>query len=189
MALSEDSRLAKKAQKGDRSAFEALLVKYERPIFSFVWHFFQDRSTCEDVTQDTFMRAWRFIASFRTEDKFSTWLFSIAKNLCMDELRRRRKAGIVDLGEVDMDDIVNEKEGDDPFREAVRVQEGEILRSILVRLPEKQRTCLILFYFNELSYEDISKVMKISLANTKILLFRGKRAMMALYEKEAGNPL
>jgi RNA polymerase sigma-70 factor (ECF subfamily) len=188
MAFDEDSRLARKVQKGDRQAFETLLAKYERPIFSFTYHFFQDRALCEDLTQETFLRVYRFIGSFRPKEKLSTWIFTIAKNLCIDELRRRQKGATVDIDAVDPDLLVAESEtGDNPLLASSMAQQGEILRRALAKLPEKYRTCMILFYFNELSYEEISGVMRISMSNTKILLFRGKKMLMDLYRAETGG--
>lgn len=188
MVSDDDSRLARKVQKGDRQAFEVLLAKYERPIFSFVYHFFHDIALCEDLTQETFLRAYRFIDSFRPREKFSTWLFSIAKNLCIDELRRLRKGTSVDIDAVDPELLVSEEGAAlNPFLAAVMAQEGEMLRRVMAKLPEKYRTTIILFYFNEMSYEDISHVMNISLSNTKILLFRGKKMLLDLYRKESGE--
>lgn len=188
MGFDEDSKLARKVQRGDRQAFEVLLARYERPIFSFIFHFFQDRALCQDLTQETFLRAYRFIGSFRLQEKLSTWLFSIAKNLCIDELRRLRKGTTVDIESVDPEAFVSDgSAGDNPLTATIAAQEGEILKRIIARLPEKYRTCIILFYFNEMSYEEISRVMKISLSNTKILLFRGKKMMLDLYREESGG--
>ena len=188
MVFEEDSRLARKILNGDRQAFEALLDRFERPIYSFIYHFFRERALCEDLTQETFLRAYRFIGSFRPEEKLSTWLYSIAKNLCIDEFRRRKKAPTVDIEEVDSDILgANGPEGGDPEIAAIDAEQGEILRDLILRLPEKYRTCIILFYFNDLSYEEISEIMKISLNNTKIILFRGKRMLLDLLRRETSG--
>ncbi len=185
MAFDDDSRLARKARRGDRRAFEELLVRHERPIYSFICNFFRNPALAEDLTQETFLRAFRFLKSFRPEEKFSTWLFSIAKNLCIDELRRQSKGATVDIDAIDPNLLAPEGNTDgNPLRDSIRAEEGEILRRILARLPEKYRTSLILFYFNELSYEEISEVMKVSLSNTKILLFRGKKMLLELFRAE-----
>ncbi len=186
MAHDDDSSLARKVQRGDRQAFEVLLSRYERQIFSFIYRFFQDSALCEDLTQETFLRAYRFIGSFRTKEKLSTWLFSIAKNLCIDELRRLQKGSTVDIDAVDPEALIaDDKAGVNPLAAAMADQEGEILRRAMEKLPEKYRTCIILFYYNEMSYEDIARVMNISLSNTKILLFRGKKMMLELFKKES----
>lgn len=184
----DDSKLARKVQKGDRTAFEALLEKYQRPIYSFTWHFFRDAAVCEDLTQETFLRAFRFIDSYRPGEKWSTWLFSIARNLCIDELRRMQKGGTVALDEIDPESIASDgPTGDSPLSAAATAEEGEILRELIADLPEKYRTCIVLFYFNELSYEEIAAVMNISLSNTKILLFRGKKMLLAMYRRRTGS--
>ena len=186
MAFDDDSRLARKAQRGDRQAFETILSRYERPIFSFIYHYFQNTALCEDLTQETFLRAFRFIKSFRTKEKLSTWLFSIAKNLCIDELRRMRKGTTVDIDAVDPEALVADRDSStDPLDASIHLQEGELVHRAVARLPEKYRTCIILFYFNELSYDEISSVMKISLSNTKILLFRGTKMLSGIYREES----
>ncbi len=188
MPFDEDSKLARKVQKGDRQAFEILLSKYERPIYSFIFNSCQDRALCEDLTQETFLRAFRFIGSFRPKEKLSTWLFAIAKNLCIDEFRRRQKGSTVNIDSVDPDALVAaDGQGRNPMVVTIVAQEADILRRVLKKLPDKYRTCIIMFYFNEMSYEDIARVMKISLSNTKILLFRGKKMMMELYRRETGG--
>ncbi len=185
MVSDDDSTLARKVQRGDREAFEVLLSRYERQIYTFVYRFFQDRALCEDLTQETFLRAYRFIGSFRPKEKLSTWLFSIAKNLCIDELRKHQKGATVDIDAVDPEALVADDAARlDPLAMAIAEQEGDILRRALGKLPERYRTCIILFYFNEMSYEDISRVMNISLSNTKILLFRGKKLMLDLFREE-----
>ncbi len=188
MTPEEDSKLARRVQKGDRQAFEALLAKYERPIYSFIYHFFQDRALCEDLTQETFLRAYRFIGSFRPKEKLSTWLFAIAKNLCVDEFRRHQKGTTVNIDSVDPDILVSvDGPGKNPMTVSIVAQETDIIRRVLTKLPEKYRTCIILYYFNEMSYEDISQTLNISLSNTKILLFRGKKMMVELYRRETGG--
>lgn len=186
MAFDEDSMLARKAQRGDRQAFEVILSRYERPIFSFIHHFFQNPALCEDLTQETFLRAFRFIKSFRTKEKLSTWLFSIAKNLCIDELRRMRKGTTVDIDAVDPEAFAADGgSATDPLSASIHLQEGALVHRAVARLPEKYRTCIVLFYFSELSYEEISRVMEISLSNTKILLFRGKKMLAGIYREES----
>ncbi len=187
MPFDEDSKLARKVQKGDRQAFESILEKYERPIFSFIFHFFQNHALCEDLTQETFLRAYRFIGTFRPKEKLSTWIFSIARNLCIDELRRMRKGSVVPLEDVDPEALVAADVAGNPLSSSILFQEAGLVQKALAGLPEKYRTAIILFYFNELSYDEISQVMKISLSNTKILLFRGKKMLLEIYRRETGG--
>ncbi len=96
-----------------------------------------------------------------------------------------RKGTTVDIDAVDPEELVAGSDpASDPVGSSILLQEGEIVHRAVARLPEKYRTCVILFYFNELTYEEISRVMKISLSNTKILLFRGKRMLSEIYREE-----
>lgn len=190
MRFDDDSKLARKVQKGDREAFALILEKFERPIFSFIFHFFQNHALCEDLTQETFLRAYRFIDTFRPREKLSSWLFSIARNLCIDELRRRQKGNTVPIDDVDPDSLISDgSEAHNPLHATVTAQESEMIRRLVTKLPERYRTAIVLFYFNELSYEEVSRVMNTSLSNTKILLFRGKKMLLEFYRKESGERL
>jgi RNA polymerase sigma-70 factor (ECF subfamily) len=113
-------------------------------------------------------------------------------------MRRLQKGGTVDIEAIDPGVFSTDSDSvADPVRSTMLAQEGEVIRRVVSMLPEKYRTCIILFYFNELSYEEISSVMKVSLSNTKILLFRGKKMLLSLYRRETsrggvtrgGNPL
>ncbi|NIS77808.1 MAG: sigma-70 family RNA polymerase sigma factor [Deltaproteobacteria bacterium] len=182
MAFDEDARLAKEVKKGSKDAFAELVEKYQRPIFSFIYNFFREYSICEDITQETFLRAYRFIKTYDAKQKFSTWLFAIAKNLCIDEKRKRDKAPTVPV------DSISELKVDYPDRGRANPEEvvmkldtAETVKSLVSGLPEKYRTAIILFYFNELSYEEISEIMGLTMANTKIILFRAKKMMSEMY--------
>jgi RNA polymerase sigma-70 factor (ECF subfamily) len=94
----------------------------------------------------------------------------------------------VDIDSVDPETLISEEgTGGNPMLSVAALEEGETLRRVVAKLPEKYRACIILFYFNELSYEEISRVMNISLSNTKILLFRGKKMLLETYRKETGG--
>lgn len=185
MPFDDDARLAKRVKKGDNDAFSVLVDKYQRPIFSFIYNFFRDYSICEDITQETFLRAYRFIRTYNPKKKFSTWLFAIAKNLCIDEKRKRDKARTVPIETVSELKVVNPAgEKSDPETVFFELTSANIVKELIARLPENYRTAIILFYFNELSYEEISETMGLSMANTKIILFRAKKRLNEMYREE-----
>jgi RNA polymerase sigma-70 factor (ECF subfamily) len=185
MSFDDDAKIARKVQKGNKEAFEALVEKYQRPIFSFIYNFFRDFSACEDLTQETFLRAYRFINTYNVKKKFSTWLFAIAKNLCIDEKRRKDKTQTLPIENVPEVKVVDHSRGkDDPEEVVMNLDVKDQVKNLIDRLPDKYKTAVILFYFNELSYEEISNVMGTSMANTKIILFRAKKMLSTMYRDE-----
>jgi len=84
-----DPRTVQQARAGDLRAFEELVRLYQADVFRFAWHLTRDRTLAEDVTQDTFLRAFRFIHGYRGGQRFASWLFAIARNCSMDALRKR----------------------------------------------------------------------------------------------------
>jgi RNA polymerase sigma factor (sigma-70 family) len=85
-----DPRTVARAQQGDLGAFEDLVRTYQADVFRFAWHLTRDRTMAEDVTQDAFLRVYRFFGSYRGDSRFSSWLFRIARNCAMDAMRRQR---------------------------------------------------------------------------------------------------
>ncbi|RMG56809.1 MAG: sigma-70 family RNA polymerase sigma factor [Deltaproteobacteria bacterium] len=182
MSFDDDVRIVKRVRRGDRESFALLVEKYERPIFSFIYHFFNDYALAEDLTQEVFLRSYRFIRTYDTKQKFSTWLFTIARNLCIDEMRKREKERTLPIDEVRGGNIENPSSRN-PEDIAEALSDSAFLKRLIAKLPERYRTALLLFYFHEMSYEEISSVMGISMANTKIILFRAKKMLSDLYRK------
>ncbi len=182
MSFDDDVRLTRRVKRGDRESFAALVEKYQRPIFTFIYHFFNDYALTEDLTQEVFLRAFKFMRTYDTKQKFSTWLFTIAKNLCIDELRRRDKERSVPIEEVRGGSLPGST-ANNPEEIVSSLSDVAYLKSLIEKLPEKYRTAIVLFYFNELSYEEISSIMGISMANTKIILFRAKKMLGKLYRE------
>jgi RNA polymerase sigma-70 factor (ECF subfamily) len=85
-----DPRVLARARAGDAAAFEELVRTYQADVFRFAWHLTRDRTAAEDVTQDAFLRAYRFLGSYRGDSKFSSWLLRITRNCAMDALRRQK---------------------------------------------------------------------------------------------------
>jgi RNA polymerase sigma-70 factor (ECF subfamily) len=181
----QDSILMLRVKQGDRSAFEVLVEKYKQPVFNLVYRTINDAVEAEDLAQSVFLQAYRAAHRYRVAAKFSTWLFTIARNLCLNELRRRARHPADSLDAVRVDN------GDEPLRQvhdvrgisaADEVLHGELARKIeeaIAELPEAQRTALLLYREEELSYEDISEVLGCSLSATKSLIHRARSALKA----------
>ncbi|NIN65309.1 MAG: sigma-70 family RNA polymerase sigma factor [Anaerolineae bacterium] len=163
-----EAQLVVKAQRGDEDAFEQLVRAHQRYVFNLAYRVLGDYREAEDVAQETFVRAWRGLPSFRAESRFTTWLYRIARNVCLNRLPRLQ-AELTQtelLGETPAD-VFNAKE-----RRA-------FVHAELARLPEKYRLVLTLRYLQDLSYAEIADVLNLPLGTVKTHLHRGREALAA----------
>jgi RNA polymerase sigma-70 factor (ECF subfamily) len=178
-----DAALMLRVKEGDRMAFAELVDRYKQPVTNLIARTINDPTEAEDLAQNAFVQAYKSAHRYEVTAKFSTWLFTIARNLALNEIRRRSRHPADSLDET-FDD--NE---DQPVRQAVdRRSAGpteDILREELVdkvdeavnALPEKQRTALLLCREEEMSYEEIAEVIGCTLSATKSLIHRARETL------------
>jgi RNA polymerase sigma-70 factor, ECF subfamily len=159
-----DPRTLQAARSGDPSAFEELVRTYQAEVFRFALHLTRDRTLAEDATQETFLRAFRFIARFRGEQRFGSWLFAIARNCSFDALRTPRA---VPLG----DDLVARTTANAD----ARAELDAALRSIST---EHRETFLLVEVFG-LTYQEAADVLGVVVGTVKSRMFRARRALCA----------
>jgi RNA polymerase sigma-70 factor (ECF subfamily) len=176
----QDSQLAIDARNGNNSAFEELVRRHQGQMHSFVYHFFRGAEFTEDITQDVFLRAYRFLHTYDPSRRFITWLYSIARNLCIDKHRERMRKEHVNIDDVPPMMLCSDNERDDPLAQVERLDDLRALREAIASLPEKYRTPIILCYLEGLPYQEISDVLGITLNNTKIRIFRAKKMLVGL---------
>ena len=178
-----DAILMLRVKRGDRAAFAELVGHYRQPLFNFVFRTLRDEIETEDVAQTTFLQVWKSRARYERTAKFSTWLFTIARNLCLNEIRRRSRHPAESLEEshAEHDDQPRQQYEDKKnFLPTENVLHGELAQKIeaaLDELPEIQRTAILLCRQDELSYEEIAVVLDCSLSATKSLIFRGRETL------------
>jgi RNA polymerase sigma-70 factor (ECF subfamily) len=185
----EDSQIVRQVLRGKREMFGLLLERYQKPIFNFIYRFYGNHDLAQELTQETFLRAYQFLKSYDPGRKFSTWLYTVAKNLCIDELKKRKAAR-----EVPLDDAIGfvEKKGADggpemdQQQQAIRREEDFKLLEALQELPSSARTVLLLHYFQGLSYQEIGETLSLPVSTVKIRIFRAKKALLEKW-KEAGG--
>jgi RNA polymerase sigma-70 factor (ECF subfamily) len=178
-----DAALMLRVKRGDRAAFTELVEKYKQPIMNFIFRSLRDEMEAEDVAQNVFLQVYKSRQRYKRTAKFSTWLFTIARNLCLNEIRRRSRHPAESL-----DEPHTENE-DQPQRqyEDTRVilppekyLHGELAQHIekaLAELPESQRSAILLCRQEELSYDEISDILDCSLSATKSLIHRGRETL------------
>lgn len=178
-----DAALMLRVKEGDREAFEALVEKYKHPVMNLLYRTLPDAIEAEDLAQQVFIQVYKSAHRYQVAAKFSTWLFTIARNLCLNEIRRRSRhpAESLDATLPDTEDQpARQYEDTKVFSPPETVLHGELEEKIedaLAALPEKQRTALLLCRQDELSYEDIADVLECSVSATKSLIHRARETL------------
>ncbi len=162
-------------QNGDETAFRELLEKTQEDVYNLAYHMLGNAQEAEDTTQEVYLRAWRGLPDFRGEAKFTTWLYSITTNAC---LNRRRDFG-QRLRVIDDEDALEDSisEYGDPAEATMRREEKAVLWKTVKYLPPKYRTVIDLFYQKQLSYQEIAQLLSIPLGTVKGHLNRARKAL------------
>jgi RNA polymerase sigma-70 factor (ECF subfamily) len=181
--LDPDTALMLRARQGDGGAFTVLVEKYKQPVMNLAFRTLRDLTEAEDLAQNVFVQVWKAAPRYEPTAKFSTWLFTITRNLCLNEIRRRTRhpAESLDQTRDDADDQplyqVEDKRVAPATEELLRGELVEKVDAALAALPENQRTALLLCRQEELSYEEIAAVLDCSLSATKSLIHRARETL------------
>jgi RNA polymerase sigma-70 factor (ECF subfamily) len=182
--LDPDAALMLRVKLGDAAAFETLVEKYKQPVLNLLFRTLRDATEAEDLAQNVFVQVYKFADRYRVEARFSTWLFTIARNLALNELRRRSRHpaesldATVDTGT----ETAAPRQFEDKRHPTApeRLMQDELVEKIeeaLADLPENQRTAILLFKEKEMSYDEIAKILGCSLSATKSLIHRGRETL------------
>ncbi|MBI4660189.1 MAG: sigma-70 family RNA polymerase sigma factor [Verrucomicrobia bacterium] len=178
-----DAALMLRVKQGDTRAFEELVEKYKQPVMNLLYRTLPDAAEAEDLAQHVFLQVFKSAHRYRVSAKFSTWLYTIARNLCLNEIRRRSRhpADSLDAPHSDHEDQPARQFEDprnSPAPELVLQDElAQKIQEALASLPENQRTAILLFREDEMSYEEIAKLLGCSLSATKSLIHRGRESL------------
>lgn len=179
-----DLQLVERVQSGDREAFGLLVSKYQRKLLRLVMRLVRDPAEAEDVTQETFIKAYRALPNFRGESAFYTWLYRIgvntAKNWLVAHGRRMPvMSEIVDDESEGIEEGVLLRDDETPDRVLMSRQIGETVNAAMEALPEDLRTAISLREIEGLSYEEIAQVMDCPIGTVRSRIFRAREAIAA----------
>jgi RNA polymerase sigma-70 factor (ECF subfamily) len=178
-----DAALMLRVKQGDMTAFTELVEKYKQPVMNLVYRTIHDATEAEDLAQNVFVQVFKSAPRYKSTAKFSTWLFTIARNLCLNEIRRRSRhpAESLDAPHPEQEDQpLHQFEDKKTFSPPESVLHGELARKIeeaLADLPENQRSAVLLCRQEDLSYEEIAGVLGCSVSATKSLIHRGRETL------------
>ena len=170
-----DEELVAKSKTGDTESFNQLVKRWERPIFALAYRTLGREEDARDVTQETFLRAFRALSGFKGDAKFSSWLYRIALNLCHDWMRKERRAPLVAVPEgVELEDLATDRGPAETVEDlASRAEMGREVAKAMQHLPDEQRHAIILKEYHGLTFQEIADLMKCPLSTAKTRVYQG----------------
>ena len=176
-----DAALVERALDNDLAAFEQLVTRYQNKIIGYAARMLNDATEAEDVAQETFIKAYRSLASFRGESSFSTWLYRIATNLCIDRVRKIKRSPKSAYSLDDPLDPDEDKGGrevaDTTFEPSISIEREEVRRRVretVAEMPEKLRAVIVMCDIQGMSYDHIAQVLDVPLGTVKSRLFHAR---------------
>lgn len=174
-----DYELVSTAIAGGEAGFEELVRRYQRPIAAYIYRMVGDYDSALDLTQDVFIKVYNSLARYRSEFKFSTWIYRIAHNAAIDFLRRHavREHALVSGVDGERREITIESRRLTPEQESERAERRTEIESVVYLLPSTYRELIVLRHSHDLSYDEIAEVTGLPLGTVKNRLFRAREAM------------
>ncbi len=178
---SMESRLALLARKGDSRAFAELVNLYADKLYQLAFRLTGNRQEAEDVVQETFLRVYKHLDRYDETLKFSTWIYRIASNLCIDRLRKRRNVYSLDAQSGEHEDLdgYSMLPGDErtPESEVLLSETQQMVHRAIESLPLKYRTVVVLRYLQDLSLQEIAEVLDVPVTTVKTRVHRAREYM------------
>ncbi|QTD37273.1 sigma-70 family RNA polymerase sigma factor [Polaribacter batillariae] len=173
-----DQLIINKVLKGNTNAFSELIDTYKDLVFSLAIKMTKNREEAEEISQDTFVKAYKNLNKFKGDSKFSTWLYRITYHTCLDALKKNKKhTNSFELNEITLNQI---QTTDNALQTLERKERAKTMNKCLLQLPAEERSILWLFYYKELSLKEIIEVTSLSEANIKVKLHRGRKKLLTI---------
>lgn len=183
--MDADAELMVRVREGDDGAFNTLMTRYRKPVINFVYRLVQNGSAAEEIAQDVFVNIYLARQRYEPTARFSTWLFTVATNMALKHLKRKKRW--ISESEADPDAgraYAAHPEGNPSALD--RVVDGELavlVREAVRNLPAKERTAIVLCKYHDFSYQEIAQIMKCSLGAIKTHIHRGKLRLRDMLRK------
>jgi RNA polymerase sigma-70 factor (ECF subfamily) len=181
-----DTALVECILDGDQDLFATLVERYKDAVQNLAYRMLGNTTEAEDITQETFVRAYTQLATYKPVHKFSTWLLSIASHLAIDQLRRRRFLALP-LEDVPFLEWIVDV-GVSPEQSALQGEQQDEIQTYLQRLPAKYRAVIVLRYWHDFSYEEIANALKLTPALVKARLHRARELLARYMQQQQQQP-
>jgi RNA polymerase sigma-70 factor, ECF subfamily len=181
-----DEELVTRSRGGDTDSFNQLILRWERPIYALAYRVIGREEDARDVCQETFLRAYRSLAGFKGEAKFSSWLYRIALNLCRDWIRRQRRAPVMQMPEdLDLLEVAASVEPSESIEDLVARRElSAVVEEAMTHLPAEQRTAIILKEYHGMTFQEIADLQGCPLSTVKTRLYQGLSVVRRQLERQ-----
>lgn len=182
-----DEELVKKVKDGDIDAFEDIIKKYEKKIFSLIYNMLRNENEIEDIAQEVFIKVYKNLDKFHGDSSLYTWIYKIATNLCLDQIKKRKDIIYMDEklrvndDEVEIQIPSDEKTQDELYEQKELKQK---LEKCIEKLPEKQRAMIVLRDIKGLAYDEIAEILELKLGTVKSQINRARLKLKELLEKD-----
>ncbi|MGN6568365.1 MAG: RNA polymerase sigma factor [Flavipsychrobacter sp.] len=186
---SDDMLLIQAILQGQHNSYAQLVDKYQAYVFTLVLRYVPDRPLAEELAQDVFMKAFRCLADFKGNSKFSTWLYTIVNTTCLSHLRKKKDETVLLAHEqisAHLDQFQSTDNADDRLKQKAR---ESFIATAMRYLPPEDAKIITLFYQLEQSVDEIGKVLGITTANVKVKLFRARQKLREIIETKFRNEL
>jgi RNA polymerase sigma-70 factor (ECF subfamily) len=177
----DDLTLVKRVRGGDQRAFKLLVERYQRKVYAVALGMLKDKEEAMDVSQDAFVKVYKYLDHFKGDSSFYTWLYRITANICIDRIRKRGGAEHVEFDEsvaTDMSEArigaLGSRLGTNPQKSALRRELAEKIQEALAQVPEKHRAILLLREIEGMSYEDLARTLEIPKGTVMSRLFHAR---------------
>jgi len=175
-----DGELARRAQRGDRDAFDALIVRYQRQAVAVAFRYLGHTQDALEVTQDAFLKGFTSITSLQNPDAFAGWLLRIVSNLSLNYRRSRKSKSSLPLDDLLVEAEPKEKSAASPSHQLEGRELGVALKAAMAQLPEKQRMAITLFTIDELPQKQVAEAMGCSVEAVKWHVFQARKKLREL---------
>lgn len=169
------------ARDGDASAREGIVRRWSEPVYRFAYRMLGNEADARDAAQDTLVKVLRSLDQYDPNRAFSTWVFGIARNTCIDEHRRRARRSWDEPGDIP-DTALS------PLQEVTQAERADRVVQALSQLPTLYREVLVLYHFEHLKYVEIAESLEIPLGTVMNRIFRARQKLRELYEQQGGEP-
>jgi RNA polymerase sigma-70 factor (ECF subfamily) len=180
MTAVDDGTLVQQCLTGDPSAFDELVERHRRQVYQVCYRFVNNHEDASDLAQDAFLRAYRALHTFKGNSAFSTWLYRVAVNVCLNRVSEKR-AATEPIDERERQDV----RGESPDRGVLRREQAASVRAAIARLPKKQRATMILRMYHELPHEQIAAILGSSVGAVKANFFHALANLKKLLQEKA----
>ncbi|WP_299126023.1 sigma-70 family RNA polymerase sigma factor [uncultured Winogradskyella sp.] len=181
MTTNKDQILIDAIKNGDTKAYAQLVDCYKDLVYTLALRMLKHREEAEEVAQDTFIKVFKSLDKFKGDSKFSTWIYRVAYNTCLDNIKKNKKH----LNDVAIDEYNFNKLDtiDNALDNMIKEEKSVLIKKCINKLPEDSSALLTLFYFEELSLDEISKIINIEANTVKVKLFRARKKLAVILEQ------